>query len=329
MTKGMEALFEVNMKEKRDLFFWILVVLMFFSSAFVYDLYAFEDNRHFKLFGVTYMTMNNPFYSVIQNELVKSVESQGDNLVLRDPMLDPIKQAEQIEEFIQMKVDGIFINPVDSSLIAQSIEKATSQGIPVIVIDCPIDSPSKIVSAVYSDNYQAGVLWAQDLVAKYSGGKIALLKHSDTISGSDRIQGFKDEITKYPQFQIVNEAESHGQTEIAMPVVLDILEKTPNIDFIMCLNDPSAMGAIAALEYANRDDIRVYGVDGTPDFKELLTRDSLAEATVMQSPYTMAAYASDNMYAFLEGKQVSSTIIIPVELLDRSNIRKQNLREWQ
>lgn len=317
------------MKEKRDLFLWVLIVLMFFASAFVYDLYAFEDNRHFKLFGVTYMTMNNPFYSVIQNELVKSIESQGDNLVLRDPMLDPIKQAEQIEEFIAMKVDGIFINPVDSTLITQSIEKATSQGIPVIVIDCPIDSSSKIVSAVYSDNYQAGVLWAKDLVAKYERGNVALIKHSDTISGSDRIRGFKDEIAKYPQFQVMNEAESHGQTEIAMPAVLDILAQTPNIDFIMCLNDPSAMGAIAALEYAKRDDIHVYGVDGTPDFKELLTRDTLAEATIMQSPYTMAAYAADNMYAFLNGQQVNSTIIIPVELLDRSNIKEQNLREWQ
>ncbi len=319
----------ITMKEKRDLFLWMLIALMFITSAFVYDLYAYTDNRNFRLFGVTYMTMNNPFYSVIQNELVKSIQNKGDSLVLRDPMLDPEKQIQQIEEFIEMKVDGIFINPVDSIQIAESLEKATNQGIPIIVIDCPLDSSSEIVSAVYSDNYQAGVLWAQDLVHKYDGGKIALIKHSSTISGQDRIQGFKDSIAYFDQFEIVNEAESDGQTEIAMPAVLDMLAETPDINFIMCLNDPSAMGAIAALEYANRPDIRVYGVDGTPDFKEQLTRDSVAEATVMQSPYTMAAYAANSMYSFLEGVEVQSTIIIPVELLDRSNIEKQNLREWQ
>ncbi len=317
------------MKEKRDVFLWMLIALMFIASSFVYDVYSYTANRNFRLFGVTYMTMNNPFYSVIQNELVKSIQNKGDSLVLRDPMLDPQKQAQQIEEFIEMKVDGIFINPVNSIQIADSLEKATNQGIPVIVIDCPIDSSSDIVSAVYSNNYQVGVLWAQDLHQKYEGGNVALIKHSSTISGQDRIQGFKDTIAQFDQFKIVNEAESEGQTEIAMPVVLDLLAQTPDIDFIMCLNDPSAMGAIAALEYANRDDIRVYGVDGTPDFKEQLMRDSVAEATVMQSPYTMARYASENMYAFLEGLEVNSTMIIPVELLDRSNIQKQNLREWQ
>lgn len=317
------------MKEKRDVFLWMLIAVMFTTSAFVYDLYSYVGNRNSRLFGVTYMTMNNPFYSVIQNELVKSIQSKGDSLILRDPMLDPEKQAQQIEEFINMKVDGIFVNPVDSIQIAESLEKATNQGIPVIVIDCPIESSSEIVSAVYSDNYQAGILWAQDLIKKYEGGKIALLKHSSTISGQDRIQGFKDTIAQYNQFEILNEAESDGQTEIAMPVVLDILAQTPDIDFIMCLNDPSAMGAIAALEYAHRNDIRVYGVDGTPDFKEQLMRQSVAEATIMQSPYTMARYASDNMYAFLEGLEVKPTIIIPVELLDRSNIQDQNLREWQ
>ena len=74
------------MKSKRDLFLWGMIALMFFTSAFIYDLYTMKSYGGNRIFGVSYMTMNNPFYTVIQNELVKVVESRGDRLVLRDPM---------------------------------------------------------------------------------------------------------------------------------------------------------------------------------------------------------------------------------------------------
>ncbi len=254
------------MKTKRDLFLWGLIALMFFASAFIYDLYSMKTSSETRVFGVSYMTMNNPFYTVIQNEMVKSVESRGDRLILRDPMLDAAKQSEQIEEFIEEKVDGIFINPVDSEAIEESLAHAKASGIPVIAIDCPMDISGSSTSSIYSDNFQAGVLWARDLAEKFDGGKAALIKHTDVRSGRERINGFRSEIQNYPQFEIVNEAESYGQTEQAMPAVLKMMEETPDIDFIMCLNDPSAMGAIAALEFLGRDDVRVFGVDGTPDF---------------------------------------------------------------
>lgn len=317
------------MKSKRDLFLWGMIALMFFASAFIYDLHTMKSYGGNRIFGVSYMTMNNPFYTVIQNELVKVVESRGDRLVLRDPMLDPDKQSEQIEEFIKMKVDGIFINPVDSITIEESLQEAKDAGIPVIVIDCPMDTSKSTTSSIYSDNFEAGVLWAKDLASKFEGGNVALIKHSEVRSGRDRIEGFLYEITNYPQFKVVNEAECFGQTELAMPAVLSMMEETPDIDFIMCLNDPSAMGAIAALQYLNRDDIRVYGVDGTPDFKEQLTRSSSAEATVMQMPYDMAKIASEQMYRALQKDKIEPVTVIPVKLLDRSNLDVKALREWQ
>ena len=41
--------------------------------------------------GATYMTMNNPFYSVIDEELRLMIESRGDILLTRDPALDQDK----------------------------------------------------------------------------------------------------------------------------------------------------------------------------------------------------------------------------------------------
>ena len=69
--------------------------------------------KHIHKFGATYMTMNNPFYEIIDDEIRSILESRGDMLITRDPALDVLKQIEQVEEMIEQGVEGIFINPVD------------------------------------------------------------------------------------------------------------------------------------------------------------------------------------------------------------------------
>ena len=57
------------------------------------------------------------------------------------------------------------------------------------------------------------------------------------------------------------------------------------ITAIMCGNDQIAVGAITALNLAERKDIIVYGIDGSPDIKkELVKKDSVVAGTVAQSP---------------------------------------------
>lgn len=317
------------MKEKRDAFLIGLVAVFFFASAFLYDIYSGGLLDSSRTFGVSYMTMNNPFYTVIQNGLIKDIEGREDHLILRDPVLDSHRQIEQIEEFIEQDVDGIFVNPVDSNAIIPVLQKAADKGIPVVVIDSPLGYSDSVVCSISSDNYQAGVLCGHDLLNKRDSARIALLKHSDVISASDRIQGFLDTISSNPNFEIVAEAECLGQTEKAMPAMVEMLEEHPEIDVVMSLNDPSALGAIAAIDFMGREDISVYGIDGTPEFKNLLLKNKAAEATVTQSPYQMASQATKAMYDTIDGKKPQATIITPIRLLDASNITADDLGGWQ
>lgn len=85
------------MKKKQKLFLWTLILCAGIISLSIRfgNLFAIEQTG--RTFGVTYMTMNNPFYPVLHNELIKSVEGNGDTLILRDPLLDDQKQIEQVE----------------------------------------------------------------------------------------------------------------------------------------------------------------------------------------------------------------------------------------
>lgn len=293
----------------------------------IYSSYLMPQKTHL-VFGATYMTMNNPFYEVINNELKKEIEKEGDELIVRNPELDIDKQNEQIEEFISKKVDGIFVNPIDSSKLT-SLESAREAGIPIIAIDASVENKDLIDCVIESDNYDAGVLCAQNMMKRMQSANIVLLKHSTVESASSRIQGFVDTIKNFSQYKIIDSAECEGQLERTMPLMESMLKKNSNIDVVMALNDPSALGALAAIESMKRTNILVYGVDGTPDLKSLIKQSPLIAGTAAQFPLKFGKLAAKNMYYIIQGKEVSRTIEVPVSLITKDNIDSYNLKGWQ
>lgn len=310
-------------------FIWkIIITINIALICFIYTEYILAEKEH-KVFGVTYMTMNNPFYKIINNEILKVIEKHNDMLITLDPELDIEKQNEQIYALVEQNVDGIFVNPIDFQKISPALEYAKEKGIPVIIVDSQVQNKELVDCTVVSDNYNAGVQCAKDMMARRNSANIFLLKHTTAQSAKDRIDGFVDMIKNNDNYKIINESECEGQLEKAMPAVQRMLEETPQVNVIMALNDPSALGAIAALEFSQRDDVLVYGVDGTPDMKSLFRYNSLAAGTVAQSPISIGNIAGNKMYEILAGKNVEKDVIVPVFFINKDNFNKYDEKGWQ
>lgn len=305
------------------IFFMVLIIF-----TVTYNIYTAPVAKH-KVFGVSYMTMNNPFYKIINNEILKVVEKNNDTLITLDPELDVDKQNEQIYKFIDQKVDGIFINPIDFEQIEPALQAAKRENIPVIIIDAPVSDESLVNCTIVSDNYDAGVQCAKDMMERLDSANIVLLKHTTAKSAKERIEGFLSVIDNNEKYKVINEAECDGQLEIAMPKMQEIIEETPDIDVVMALNDPSALGALAALEKNNKNDVMVYGIDGTPEIKALIGRNQMIVGTVAQSPIKMGQIAVENMYNILNGKKIEKNIIIPISLINKENLFKYDEDRWQ
>lgn len=318
---------------------WVLQVLtgfvlallagavMWYSAADGIGQAVNEGRKH--KFGATYMTMNNPFYEIIDDEIRSHLEARGDILITRDPALDVEKQASQIREMIERRVDGIFINPVDWKQIGPALSEAVQAGIPIIVVDSDVYASELAACTVVSDNYQAGVQCARYLLERRKGGKLLLLTHSSAKSGIDRIQGFKDTLEGHEEFQILAEADCLGQLEQAMPVTEELLRLYPETDIIMCLNDVAAMGAMAALKDAGLGGrIAVYGVDGSPDGKSMIEA-GFMEATAAQFPREIGREAAEAVYRILEGEPVEPVIRIRTELVTAENLKQYGTDGWQ
>lgn len=305
--------------------FVITLLLLFGYSG---DISASQSENRV-VFGATYMTMNNPYYQVIDAQLRSEIESKGDILLTRDAAMDQDRQNEEIRELIDAGVQAIFFTPVEWDTALAGLEAAARAGVPVIVVDAPVKDAELAACSVLSDNYQAGVLCARHLMSQRDSAKIILLEHITARSGAERIQGFMDAIAGHPGFEVVASGQSDGQIENAMPVMEELLKQAPESDTVMALNDPSAFGALAAIEGAGMSGrFLIYGVDGTPEAKALVD-DQLMTATCAQFPCQIAKEAVAHGYLAIDGKCEQHEIIVPVELLTKENVNNYGIDGWQ
>jgi ribose transport system substrate-binding protein len=297
--------------------FIIILILSLFNSSCSREK---ENEFKQKRFGATYMTMNNPFFGVINSGIEKIVEQNNDELIVFDPALDYKKQIHGIENFIAQKVDAIFLNPTHWKKIKPALLAAKKAQIPVFIVDAPVFDNDLVVSTISSDNFQAGVLCANHLIYKLKiiSGNIVLLINSKSKSALERIEGFESIIKGYPDLKVVAKDECRGQTEIAMPVMEKILKKeTSKITAVMCVNDPSAFGAIAALEKVNRlKGTYVYGVDGRTLALKLIKEGKMT-ATIIQYPIKIGDLAAKAAYRHLSKGKVKTEIKVPVKIIDK------------
>ncbi|MEG0329915.1 MAG: sugar ABC transporter substrate-binding protein [Longicatena sp.] len=293
------------------------------KTAFVY-----RKKEPIKI-GATYMTLNNPFFRVIDDEIRNVVEANGDVLISLDPVLDLERQKEQIRYLIKQKVAAIIMNPVNTDGLKAELQMAKEAGIPIITVDSEVNDKDYITYSIMSDNYSAGVQCANDMMKQKESARIVLLEHSDAYSAVQRIQGFVDTIKDNPNYTIVKRIECKGQLEQAMPLMQTFIKEGIAFDVVMSLNDPSALGALAALQ-ANHQvkDVLVYGVDGIPETKALVN-DHIMQATVAQSPITMGKLAIENTYRIIEGKSFKKQDRIHVSLITHDNIAEYSLEGWQ
>ena len=303
----------------------ITVYLLFWTPA---DVSARQTGDQ-RVFGATYMTMNNPYFQVLDAQIRAHIELQGDILLTRDGAMDQQRQNREIRELVDAGVCAIFMTPVEWDTSKGGVEIAAAAGVPVIVVDAPTQASQLAACSVLSDNYQAGVLCAEHLLSVRESAKILLLEHITARSGADRIQGFKDTIAGHAGFEILGSGESDGQIENAMPVMEQLLEQYPEADVLMALNDPSVFGGLAAIQGAGASErFLVYSVDGSPEGKAMVSSGFLT-ATCAQFPSRIAEEAVKQAYAAIDGGCENKEVIVPVELVTAENVDQYGIDGWQ
>ena len=273
-----------------------------------------------RLMGVVFQTMNNPFFVECNEGIKEVVEAHGDRLITLDSQWNSLKQRNDISDLILKDAAAIFINPVNWEGIKGSLLQAQRKGVPCLVVDAPVKDADLVLCQVASDNVEAGRMAARSLAKVRRPAKIVILHIFPNKACIDRVAGFKEELAKYSDMQILDIQEGKGTTEGALPVMRDLLGRFPDLNAAFPVNDPSALGVISALESAGKlKDVTVVTVDGSPDGIAAIKAGKL-HSTSAQFPREIGRIAAERAYEHFEGKPVEKDIKVPVELITPDNV---------
>ncbi|MEG0145940.1 MAG: sugar ABC transporter substrate-binding protein [Clostridia bacterium] len=283
-----------------------------------------------KVFGYTCMTMNNPFFIVLEGAIREKVEAQGDELVTLDPHMDVALQISQIEDLLVRDISGIFLNPVDWEGIRPALVSLKEAGVPIVNFDAEVkDLEEFVTSYVGSNNYNAGKVCADELIRRHpEGGKIVILDSPTMNSVNDRIKGFTDAI-EGKGFTVVAQQDGRGDLQTAMGIMDDVLQKETEIIAVMGGNDPTALGVLASCKSAGRSEIEIYGVDGSPEAKAAIAEGGQFIASGAQSPKSIGYDSVTVMNKILAGEKFEFRVPVDTFLINADNVAEFGTDGWQ
>ena len=273
--------------------------------------------------GVSVLTLTNPFFKVIADEITETAGKNGYDVIVTSGEFDVARQQNQVKDFLVRKVAAIVLCPCDSRSIGPAIREANSAGVPVFTADIACLAPGvKVVSHIATDNFSGGEQAAGAMYEALgeAGGKVAILDFKQAESCLQRVKGFKEVIGRRNQerpagkIEIVAELPGDGKKDQGYKCAEDALQAHPDLAGIFAINDPSALGARAALEKAGKADrVKIVGFDGQPEGLRGVDEGKIF-ADPVQSPDKIGRLTVETILRYFAGEDVPASQLIPTTL---------------
>ena len=180
------------------------------------------------------------------------------------------EQMSQVEDVIVKKPDAIVFVPVDYKALVPGVEKINTAGIPVVNF---IDrlAGGKVVAFVGADDYNLALATARRLLKEMNGkGNVVILEGvKGSLTNVDRVRGFNDALKEFPGVKLLASQPGNYQRLAALQVMENLMQSHPQIDGVLAANDAMAVGAIEALDAANRK-AAIVGINGTKEAVDMI-----------------------------------------------------------
>jgi ribose transport system substrate-binding protein len=284
-----------------------------------------------KTIGVSVLTMTNPFFKVIGDTITEEAGKHGYEVIVTSGEKDQVQQHKQVEDFIAREVSAIVLCPCDSNGVGETIKAANNAGIPVFTADIACLVPdAKVVCHIATDNLGGGKEAAKAMIEALgeAGGKVVILDFKQAESCILRVKGFHEVIDahnkgrKSGRIQVVAELPSGGAKEQGYKSAEDALQAHQDLSGIFAINDPSALGARAALENANRaDQVKLIGFDGQPEGKQAI-KEGKIYADPVQFPDEIGRKTVEAVRKHFRGEDVPAQVLIPTKLYRKADAEK-------
>ena len=237
---------------------------------------------------------DNPFFKAEAEAADARARELGYETLVLSHDDDASKQDQLVDTAITRGAAAIILDNAGADASIAAVRKAREAGIPSFLIDREINATGIAVSQIVSNNYQGATLAAQEFVRALGekGRYVEFLGRESDTNAAIRSRGFNDIIGRYPEMERLAQPSANWNQTEAFQKMETILQGTGEIAGVISGNDTMAVGIVAALKGAGRDDVIVVGFDGSPDALSAIRAGDM-QATALQPGVPIARMAVD------------------------------------
>ncbi|MDQ6677319.1 MAG: substrate-binding domain-containing protein [Acidobacteriota bacterium] len=236
-------------------------------------------------------------------------------------------QLQIVDGMINQRVDAIVVAPIDKTAMVSVVDRATAQGIPVIIFDSPVDTRN-FVAQVATDNYQAGQM-AAARIDKILGGKgeIAIVAvEVGAASTMAREAGFEEAIHKNsPGIRILDKRYGNADFAQSMAVAENMLTAYPSLKAFFASNESSSVGAVRAIK-SRKSAVKLVGFDSSPALLEDL-KAGLIDSLIVQDPFRMGHDSVASAVEKIRGGSPEKIQNLPPRVVTRENLADPEIQK--
>lgn len=272
--------------------------------------------------------MTNEWRVMDSKDMEASWKAAGYDFVWTNAASDPAKQLADIEDLLARKPVVLIVAPIEYEALAPVPGLAQKAGVPLLVVDRNLPGQAGKdgwISVITTDFKDSGIRVANDVVAqltkKNAAPKGTVLHITGNVGASpviDEAKGIDEVFAKNPDIKIASSCDSGNSREGGRKCMEDMLQAfaVGSVDAVIADNDDAALGAIAALKAANRNELLgwVWGKDGTVDGLQ-----AILDGDMVMSVQTPPFFGKSSVQAFEDykaGKPVAPLVFVPKATFD-------------
>lgn len=235
---------------------------------------------------------------------------------------DPGKQVNDIEDMVATRnIDALVVLPFESEPLTGPVQNVKASGAWITVVDRGLSVPGIEDLYVAGDNPGFGRVSGDYMAsAMPDGGKIVVLRGIPTTIDNERVEGFEAAI-EGKNIEVIGMEHGNWNRDDSFTVMQDFLSKHPQIDAVWASDDDMAVGVLAAIEAAGRDDVKfVLGGAGMKEMvKRVMDGDTMIPADVTYPPSMIATAIEITAVGLVSQAPVSGQFIIGSVLITPEN----------
>lgn len=269
--------------------------------------------------GVIVTTIADPFVAEVVRGIEEVAGDQRYRVFLGNSHSDPTREVNLVRALREWRVDGVI---VASSRVGSLYLPLLKQiRVPIVLINN--QHTGRYIHSVGIDDTQGALIATRHLISlghrviAYVGGPSEHASNAKRQAGYR--QAFSEAKVKYdPSLVLTGSGRADGGDQ-----VVDLLQRAPNLTALVCYNDMTAIGALAALKRSGKripQDISIVGFD------------DIAFASYVDPPLTTIHQPKDELgrlamrmlLDILNSNKVAN-ITVPVELVVRESTAKNQI----